>query len=59
MIYAMSGETKGLPKLLHILSEVVNRPVFSPEEVSVTACFDGETIVSMISSANIYKSAST
>ena len=43
MIYAMSGETKGLPKLLHILSEVVNRPVFSPEEVSVTACFDGET----------------
>ena len=44
MIYAMSGETKGLPKLLHILSEVVNRPVFSPEEVSATVCFGGETI---------------
>ena len=33
MIYAMSGETKGLPNLLNLLSEVVNRPDFTKEEV--------------------------
>jgi len=35
LIYAMSADTRGLPSVVDVLSEVINRPSILPEEVCV------------------------